>query len=774
MDGTSSGLGPAHAGKGRTPRCPHCGTPVEGIEDVYCCSGCEMAAAIIKGAGLEAYYQEREALPPRPEGVSGDWDAVPVTVGEDGLCEIRLQVDGLRCASCVWVTEHVLQRTQGVAEATVSYASGRARIRWDPERVRLGEVAGRISTLGYRPRILGEEGEPDRDLLIRLGVAAFASMNIMMLSAALYTGWLGGMNPRYVALFQWISLALAAPVALWCAEPFFIGAVSGLRNGVLHMDLPIALGVAVLFGHGLVVTVVGGDSYLDSMGMLVTLLLAGRVLESRGRRRASEAASAMAATAPATARRRVGESVEVVPSDALEVGNLIDVAAGEELAADGIVDGGQGDLRMALISGESDPVEVSVGNRVVAGSVLANGFLTVRVTAVGRETVLQQMADQLRLSADRGVRPALTDRIAPWFTGVTLLVAAVTFFGWLTFSGVEKAILTAVSVLVVACPCALALARPLAAAAGLGAAARRGLLFRSGDALLEMGRVDLVALDKTGTVTAGDLEVVGAEDGALRIASGLERFSAHPIGRAITRAAVERGIPLPVPEEVQEEAGFGIRGRIDGRPWEIRSGGSGKVLVRGEGDDRWIIKLGDRVRDDSREAVADMKARGRGVVLLTGDLLEVAERIAAETGIDTTLARLLPAQKAEWIRDRQDRGNRVLFAGDGMNDGPGLARADVGVAMGTGVASSILVADGVISVPSLRPLTAGFLAAEAAVASIRKNQRRSIVYNIAAVSVAAAGLVNPLIAAVLMPLSSGVVIWGASRVEKAVALGDQG
>ncbi len=756
----------------RVSRCPHCGTPVEGSEDVFCCSGCEMAAAIIKGAGLEAYYQEREVLPPRPEGGSGDWDAVPVSVGEDGLCEIRLQVDGLRCASCVWVTENVLQRTAGVAEATLSYATGRARVRWDPEKVRLGEVVGRISTLGYRPRILGEEAEPDRDLLIRLGVAAFAAMNIMMLSAALYTGWLGGMDPRYVALFQWISLALAAPVALWCAEPFFVGAFSGLRFGVLHMDLPIALGVAVLFGHGLVVTVVGGDTYLDSMGMLVTLLLAGRVLESRGRRRASEAATAMAATAPATARKRVGEGVEVVPSEELEAGDLMDVAAGEELAADGIVDGGHGNLRMALISGEAEPVEVQVGSRVVAGSVLADGFLTVRVTAVGRETVLQQMADQLRLSADRGVKPALTDRIAPWFTGVTLVVATVTFIGWLYLAGLEKAILTAVAVLVVACPCALALSRPLAAAAGLGAAARRGLLFRSGDALLEMEKVDLVALDKTGTVTAGEMEVVEADDEALRIASGLERFSGHPIGRAITRAAVGRGIPLPVAEEVQEEAGFGIRGRVDGRSWEISSGGPGKVLVRGEGEDSWTITLGDRVRDDSRATIEEILATGREVVLLTGDVGEVAERMAEEAGIGEALSRMDPTEKAEWIRDRRDGGRRVLFAGDGMNDGPGLARADVGIAMGTGAASSILVADGVISVPSLRPILAGFRAAEAAADSIRKNQLRSIGYNVAAVTLAASGLVNPLIAAVLMPLSSGMVIWGASRVDRAVRRGD--
>jgi cation transport ATPase len=382
------------------------------------------------------------------------------------------------------------------------------------------------------------------------------------------------------------------------------------------------------------------------------------------------------------------------------------------------------------------------------------------------------MADQLRLSADRGVRPALTDRIAPWFTGATLAVAALTFLGWLVFYGVERAVLTSVAVLVVACPCALALARPLAAAAGLGASARRGLLFRSGDALLELEAVDLVALDKTGTVTAGDLEVVEAADEALRVASGLERFSGHPIARAITRAAVGRGIPLPVAEEVQEEAGFGIKGKLDGRTWEIRSGGAGKVMVRGEDGQVWTIALGDRVRDDSQDVVAEVEATGRKVVLLTGDVEEVAKRMAEAAGIEDWLASLDPAEKAEWIRARQDDGQRVLFAGDGMNDGPGLAGADVGIAMGTGAASSILVADGVISVPSLRPLLTGFHAAKAARASIRKNQVRSIGYNIAAVAAAAGGLVNPLVAAVLMPLSSGMVIWGASRVENAVRGGD--
>jgi cation transport ATPase len=280
--------------------------------------------------------------------------------------------------------------------------------------------------------------------------------------------------------------------------------------------------------------------------------------------------------------------------------------------------------------------------------------------------------------------------------------------------------------------------------------------------------VDLVALDKTGTVTAGDLQVVDASDEVLRVASGLERFSAHPIARAITREAVERGIPLPSAEEVQEEAGFGITGRVDGRRWEIRSGGPGQVVVVSEAGERATIRLGDRVRQDSRKAVEALAARGAHVVLVTGDVEEVAERIAGDVGIGEYLGELDPSAKAEWIRARRDEGHCVLFVGDGLNDGPGLAQADVGIAMGTGAASSILVADGVISVPSLQPLVAGFKAGSAAGRSIRQNQVRSIGYNIVAVIVAAMGWVNPLVAAILMPLSSGMVIWGASRVERAL------
>jgi P-type Cu2+ transporter len=748
--------------------CPHCGTAVEGDVDLYCCRGCEMAAAIIRGAGLERYYAEREACAPRPEPLAAGWGSVPTETAADGSASARLVIDNLRCASCVWVTEAVLQRTPGVLDATVSYATGRATLHWDPARTSLPALASRIAQLGYRPRPLGTEAQPDRDLAVRLGISAFASMNIMLLSASVYTGWWEPMEPRWTMLFRWSTLVLATPVALWCAKPFFAGAWSALRRGQLHMDLPIALAVALLYVHGLAATLRSHDGYLDSLAMLVTLLLAGRMLEGRGRRRAAEAATALASTLPATARRETAHGIEVVPATALAAGDRIDLGSGEEIPADGEVVEGVGQVRMALVTGEADPVAVEPGSRVVAGALVEVGALTVVVERAGDDTLLCRMARELGQAADRGLAPTAADRIAPWFTLATLIVAAATAIGWYLAAGAGAAIAHTVAVLVVACPCALALSQPLAAAAGLGATARRGLLLRSADPLLALAEVDIVALDKTGTVTGGLPRVISASNEALRIAAGLERFSAHPIARAILAEADDRGIPLPRATDVVETAGIGIRGVIDGRLWEGRAGEAGELVLTDQDAHQFVIRLGDRVREDAARTVMRLKRNGLRVVLITGDHPDVAAAVAADCGIDEVLARRGPEEKRAWVVARQAEGHRVLLAGDGINDGAALAAADVGIAMGSGAAATVLVADGVVAGPGIEPLLAGRRAANAARRAIRTNQRRSIVYNITAVAAAAAGLVNPLVAAVLMPLSSGMVIWGALGVERAM------
>lgn len=747
---------------------------MEGAIDLFCCGGCEMAAAIIRGAGLERYYAERLSPAPRPEPQADlDWQAVEVRVTPSGQCEARLVIDGLRCASCVWVTEQVLARSTGVAHAAVSYATGRATLRWNPEETTLSALAGRIAALGYQPRPLGVEQGTDPSLMRRMGLALVGALAIMGLYEGLYAGWwYGSIDPRYAALLRWASLLMATPLTFWCAEPFFTSAWRGLRHRVLAMDLPIAAGIALLYLHGLIETVRGHDAYLDSLSMLVALLLVGRVLESRGRRRAAEAALALAANVPRTARRLNGDVIEAVAVTDLRNGDTIDVGAGEELAADGIVSAGTGQVRMALVTGEAAPVLVTVGDRVVAGTLLIEGALSIEVTATGHETIVHRMAEELAAAQDRRPEPGAVDRIAPWFTLATLLVGVLTFAGWWYARGLESAVSNTVAVLVVACPCALALAQPLATAAGLAAAARRGLLLRSSERLLALTTVQDAMLDKTGTVTQGELTVIAGADPVLRIAAGLERYSGHPIARAITSEAARRGIPLPAASEVSETAGSGITGTVDGTRWRLESAGPGAVVLHQlDGDlsaDWGIIRLGDTLRPDAAQAVRQLDRLGVRTTLLTGDHADVAAAIGGASGVGGIVAQASPSAKAERIRERQRAGRRVLFVGDGLNDGPALAAADVGLAMAKGSASSILVADGIVSGASLAPIVAGIRAARAASRMVQRSAWQSIGYNVLSVVAAAAGWVNPLVAAILMPLSSGLVIWNASRVEALV------
>ncbi len=816
--------------------CTHCGTRMEPGPSPYCCSGCEVAAAIVTGAGLARYYAERDAPAPRPAGGDFAWADLPVACGPEGDASMVLRVDGMTCVSCAWVTERVVQAVPGVMEARVSLASGRMTLRWDPARTDLGTLARRIAAIGYRPRPAGEAGASDRDLLIRAGVAAFLAANVMGLSAALYAGWFDGMDPRFATLFRHVALALVTPLVTWCATPFLAGAWAGLKHRILHVDLPVSIGILAMYGHGIWATWHGEDGWLDSLGMLVALLLIGRVLEQRGRRAAVEAAQALAGSIPGTARRVVstpeGERIETVSAATLQRGDQVEVGTGEEVPADGrvIVAGGArfdasmlgtAAVRMAVLTGESAPVARRAGDPLVAGALVEEGALRMEVEAAGGETLLARMAKGLGEALDRPVPRELADRVAPAFTAATLVLAVLGFGGWWWASGSHEAARVGMAVLVVACPCALALSGPLATAVGLGAAVERGLLVRTGGALRTLARIDLVTVDKTGTLTHGVPLVHRADDDVLRIASGLERASAHPVARAVLREAARRGMALPTVVDPREVAGVGIEGMVDGVRYRLRAGGPGEVLLEEEvtltqrhrgkeeeqeegGEERradtkvaggraadvergaeppcpknavWKLRgsleLRDVLRDDAARTVEALRTAGlpsgaapRRVVLLTGDRAEVAQRIGASTRVDAVVAEMDPEAKAAWVRARQAEGRRVLFVGDGINDGMALVAADVGVAMGEGAAASVTVADAVVVGEGLAPVAAGLRVAWAVDRAVHAGAVRSVVYNLAAVAAALAGAVTPLVAAVLMPLSSLMVAWSALRVRR--------
>jgi heavy metal translocating P-type ATPase len=756
----------------QTAPCPHCGTLVEGPAGSFCCDGCEMASKILSDAGLESWYSVRERPAVRPLAPAEvAWSEVATVADPEGQRAL-LCIEGMNCPSCAWVAERLVEREAGVRSVHVSAATSRARVVFDPSLTDLGRIARRIEEIGWRARPADSAPEVDRELMLRFGVAAFCAMNAMGLAVPVYAGWLPGMEPRFLAMFQWCTLAVATPAVLWSSGPFFSGAWRGLRAGVLAMDVPIAIAIALLYGHGLVATFAGQDAYLDSLTMLVALLLGGRMLEARGKKRTLEAAAALAARLPQEARRVRDGVVEVVQRSALVVGDLVEVGPGQEVPADGTVAEGSGEVSLAVRTGESLPLPVGPGARIVGGAVVADGVIRVRVERVGEDGLVAEMTRALVEAREAPLPEVFADRLAPWFTGGTLGVASLTFAAVAATSGVEEAMLRAVAVLVVACPCAVALAQPLTVAGALGAAARQGLLMRSGDGLLRLGRLNRLVLDKTGTLTGGVPEVVGiypapqvGEAGLLRIAAGLERASAHPVGRAVVEAAVARMIAIPAATDVRETAGRGIAGVIDGQPYSIGRGGPGEVVVcDGLGAVVGAIRLRDVARGDAQAAMGALKAQGLWTTMLTGDGDEVAKVVGATVGADEIVAGVDPLGKARLVEEWRQNGERVGFVGDGLNDTAALSGADVGIAMGGGVRSALLVADGVIVGGELKSLSAGVAIARACEATVRSSLRRSVVYNLCAVAAAALGFVNPLVAAVLMPLSSGLVIYGALRV----------
>ena len=733
---------------------------MEGTEDAFCCSGCEAAFALLHDLGLEDWYERREQAGARPQPSRHSWDAVAVDE-IDGLSATTLVVDGLRCTSCTWVVEHVLQRTEGVERAQVSYASGRARLRWDPAVVSLEELAGRVAAVGYSPRPVMASAPPD-PLLFHLGVALFCTANLMLLTAGLYASWIDGMEPRFQVLFRWLALALATPVALWSASPFLRGAVAGLRLRKVGMDVPIALAVVVLYAHGVVQTMLGGEAYLDSLGMLVSLLLVGRILEGRGRRSTSDAAAAIAAHLTQRARRRTPLGVEDVDPTQLVPGDVLELGPGSEVAADGVLVEGCVQLQTALLTGEMAPRLVAVGEPVLAGAVVLEGSGAARVEMAGENTVAMRMSAAVREAIDRPTAPNPASELAPAFTLITVGVAVVAGALWTVFDGPHAGIEVAVAVLVVACPCALGLSVPLGMSVGLGTLARRGVLLRDGDALLRLAEIDTVALDKTGTLTLGEPRLVEASDEVLRVAAALERASSHPLARAITRAAVERGIPLPFASLVVETPGVGVTGMLDGARFSLRSDGVGALLLQKGDLAMGSLRFADTLRDDARSALGALRDLGLEVVILSGDAQDAATSAATELGVSHATGALLPEQKVAALAAY----GPTLFVGDGLNDGPALASAHVGLAMHTGAGSSLSLADGVVSTGGLAPVVSAVRIARRTQRVIRANLRRSLAYNVVAVTAAALGLVNPLVAAVLMPISSGMVLLGAQQIAR--------
>ncbi|HWS75025.1 MAG TPA: heavy metal translocating P-type ATPase [Quisquiliibacterium sp.] len=824
---TAPAPAPAAAAPGEALACFHCGQPVpagsrwrvrlDGADRDMCCAGCQAVAQAIADAGLEDYYRHRSAPAAGPSAVPPELDALAlydepdvqqrfVRGGADSA-ETTLMLDGLRCGACVWLIERTLAAQPGVTAASVNFATERAVLRWDPSRTRLSTLLARIAAIGYRAMPYDAQqreaqlARTTRSLFRRMFVAGIGMMQVMMYAVPVYTAAPGDIEWQYEQLMRWASFLLTIPVILYSAQPFFSGALRDLRARSLGMDVPVALGMAAAFAASTWATVTGhGEVYFDSVTMFAFLLLAARYLEWVARRRASRAVDAMAAALPERVFRLVGVTepaseaalaaaqAEAVPAIRVEPGDLLRVGVGERIAVDGVIVSGATAIDQSLLTGESVPVARGPGEEVPGGAINAGNPVHLRVLRRSADSTLSTIERLIeRAALEKPAIALLADRVAAWFVLALLLFAAAVFAAWWSIEP-ERALPIAIAVLVVSCPCALSLATPAALAAATGAATRHGALVASGRALETMAAATDVVFDKTGTLTEGrprlaETQVFGGEerDRVLALAAALEAGSPHPLARALVEAAGPSA-GGPAATGIEQHPGLGVEANLDGR--RLRLGSRSFVEAwaslpasRGAaGSEVWMAEPGralarfelrDALRADAAGTVGRLQRDGLRVHLLSGDHPDAVLAVARALGVERVRAAASPADKLEYVRGLQRDGGRVLMVGDGINDAPVLAAADVSIAVGHATALAQTSADAVLLSPSLDLVPRLIGLARRTRRVILENLGWATAYNLVAIPAAALGYVPPWLAAVGMSASSLLVVGNALRLRLA-------
>lgn len=774
---------------------------VSGADRPMCCHGCQTVATLIDSAGLSQYYQFRDALPERPEfetelntDAFAAWDrpAVMAHYGRsdcDGLHRISLVLENVHCAACAWLIRRFVSELEGITEVRVDIADGRAHLQFDPERTPLSAIAGRLAALGYRPHLdspeagLSRNQAERRSMLKAIVVAGLGMMQVMSYALAGYIGAWQDIDPQTERFFAVISMVVAVPVALYAGQLFYRSAWRTLKQGRMGMDVPVAAAMLLALFSSIGITLLdAGEAYFDSVVMFIFFLLLGRYAVLVARQHAGQLHSALARSLPVHAHRLTDTGTESVALIELSVGDRVQLSAGETIPADGRIESGMAMIDESLLSGESVPRRRTEGDAIMAGSLVRDGQLIMQVEALGQATALSGIVRLLDQA--RSLRPRLAlmaDRLASWFVVLILTGASIAGFVWWQIDP-SHALPVVLAVLVVSCPCALALGTPVALAAASRGFARLGILISHPDAMERLPLITHVVFDKTGTLTRPDMtlgrvEVMAAGQDAnalCRIAARLERVSRHPIASAF--APHDDGAAVAEAEVVMAS---GVSGQVEGQAYRI-----GKPEFVGEWldtqpvppDDRpWValaapgqllawFELHSPLRSGAKSLIQSLQATGKIVHLASGDRSDVVAQVAEELGMVHHHGDMAPADKLALVQALQAEGGRVAMIGDGINDAPVLAGADISMALAEGADIARTQADLVVTGKGLERIAQAFDLAPRVRRIVRQNLAWALSYNMTALPFAAAGLVPPWLAAIGMSASSLLVVLNGQRL----------
>jgi len=761
----------------------------------FCCNGCQGVYHLLQDDGLDSFYEKlgnnklSQPLARGDDSSNFDMESFEtryIKKTEEGFNRVDLIIEGIHCAACIWLNEKVLNETAGIVEININFTNNKAKIIWDEEIVKLSTIIDKIRSIGYNayPYTRSDSElkatKNKKDFFLRMSIAIFASMNIMMIDVAKYTGYFTGMDAEMLRIIHMAEFIFASPVLFYSGWIFFRGAYYGLRNKIINMDFLVSSGATLTYIYSLYVLFGGaGDSYFDSVAMIITFVLVGKYLEVLGKKSAVDTMDKIKSQIPLEATIVVNNEKKVVSLDEIQVDDIIEVKMGEKACVDGELISGFSTFDESTISGESLPVEKKVGDTIFSGTINTQSVIRYKATKNYANSTFSHIVELLEDSLNS--KPKIEDttqNVSKYFSISILVLALATFAGWYFYEGnFENSLVIGISVIIIACPCALALATPIASLIGISWLTKEGLLFKEAKFIETFSKIDAIVFDKTGTLTTGKLTVketpLSLSKEELDLLYSLSDSSTHPVSLAIKKYLEKRYDTLTSLEleQIEQIPALGIEAKykdmliyggrlennIDYKTTVYHFTINNKLLA--------TFELEDKLRVDARETVQYFKNENIKTILCSGDNDATVAKIAQEVGVDHYLSKMSPIAKADYIRSLRESGQKVVMVGDGVNDSLSLSRADISIAMGNGADIAIAVSDIVILNDKLLGITKSFYISKRTFRFIKQNLLISTLYNVVTIPIAMAGFIIPLVAALSMSLSSLLVVANSLRIK---------